>query len=98
MLLSTISHLLGVMLTRFCSDVNAANGEFVPTDAGRRSWARSVAEIQAARGVGDERALQKRRTATPSWPWRGKPETFTFLGFTHFCGQRISDGAFIVGR
>src|SRR4029077_4753992 len=26
----------------------------------------------------------------------GKPETFTFLGFTHFCGQRISDGAFIV--
>src|SRR3989441_1061360 len=27
-----------------------------------------------------------------------KPETFTFLGFTHFCGQRISDGAFIVWR
>ncbi len=25
----------------------------------------------------------------------GKPETFTFLGFTHFCG-RISDEAFIV--
>jgi group II intron reverse transcriptase/maturase len=28
----------------------------------------------------------------------GKPETFTFLGFTHFCGQRIRDGAFIVWR
>ena len=28
----------------------------------------------------------------------GKPETFTFLGFTHFCGQRISNGAFIVWR
>jgi RNA-directed DNA polymerase len=28
----------------------------------------------------------------------GKPETFTFLGFTHFCGQRISDGAYIVWR
>jgi len=27
-----------------------------------------------------------------------KPETFTFLGFTHFCGRRISDGAFIVWR
>jgi hypothetical protein len=27
-----------------------------------------------------------------------KPETFTFLGCTHFCGQRISDGAFIVWR
>jgi len=28
----------------------------------------------------------------------GKPETFTFLGFTHICGQRIKDGAFIVWR
>src|ERR1700674_5028771 len=28
----------------------------------------------------------------------GKPETFTFLGFTHFCGQRIRDKAFIVWR
>jgi hypothetical protein len=28
----------------------------------------------------------------------GKPETFTFLGLTHFCGQRISDGAVIVWR
>jgi hypothetical protein len=28
----------------------------------------------------------------------GKPETFTFLGFTHYCGQRHSNGAFIVWR
>jgi group II intron reverse transcriptase/maturase len=28
----------------------------------------------------------------------GKPETFTFLGFTHYCGQRRSSGAFIVWR
>src|SRR6202171_5549640 len=28
----------------------------------------------------------------------GKPETFTFLGFTHHCGKRRSDGAFIVWR
>ena len=27
----------------------------------------------------------------------GKPETFTFLGFTHFCGQ-LTTGAFIVWR
>src|SRR5439155_23143795 len=26
----------------------------------------------------------------------GKPETFTFLGFTHFSGQRNRNGAFIV--
>ena len=28
----------------------------------------------------------------------GKPETFTFLGFTHYCGTRRKDGAFIVWR
>jgi hypothetical protein len=28
----------------------------------------------------------------------GKPETFPFLGFTHFCGQRNRGGAFAVGR
>jgi group II intron reverse transcriptase/maturase len=28
----------------------------------------------------------------------GKPETFTFLGFTHFCGQLNSSRAFIVWR
>jgi hypothetical protein len=28
----------------------------------------------------------------------GKPETFMFLGFTHYCGKRRSDGTFIVCR
>jgi RNA-directed DNA polymerase len=28
----------------------------------------------------------------------GKPETFTFLGFTHICRQRKSDGSFVVWR
>jgi group II intron reverse transcriptase/maturase len=28
----------------------------------------------------------------------GKPKTFTFLGFTHYCGKRRSNGAFIVWR
>jgi group II intron reverse transcriptase/maturase len=28
----------------------------------------------------------------------GKPETFTFLGFTHYCGKRRSNGAFTVRR
>ncbi len=28
----------------------------------------------------------------------GKPETFTFLGLTHYCGKRRSNGAFIVWR
>src|SRR5580704_11415171 len=28
----------------------------------------------------------------------GKPDTFTFLGFTHYCGKRRSNGSFIVWR
>ena len=28
----------------------------------------------------------------------GKPETFTFLGLTHYCGQRHKSGTFTVGR
>ena len=28
----------------------------------------------------------------------GKPETFTFLGFTHYCGQRHKSGTFAVWR
>src|SRR6266536_1367153 len=28
----------------------------------------------------------------------GKPETFTFLGFTHYCGQRQKSGTFTVCR
>src|SRR3974390_1206873 len=28
----------------------------------------------------------------------GKPETFTFLGFTHYCGKRRKDGVFIMWR
>jgi hypothetical protein len=28
----------------------------------------------------------------------GKPETFDFLGFTHYCGKRRSDGSFTVRR
>jgi nucleoid DNA-binding protein len=29
---------------------------------------------------------------------QGKPDTFTFLGFTHYCGKRKKDGTFIVRR
>jgi hypothetical protein len=29
---------------------------------------------------------------------KGKPETFTFLGFTHYCGQRHKTGTFTVWR
>jgi RNA-directed DNA polymerase len=46
------------------------------------------------------RLIEFGRFAVPSREKRGegKPETFTFLGFTHYCGKRRKDGAFIVWR
>jgi hypothetical protein len=45
------------------------------------------------------RLLEFGRFAARDRKQRGeeKPETFTFLGFTHFCGQ-LTNGAFIVWR
>jgi hypothetical protein len=46
------------------------------------------------------RLIEFGRFAIPSREKRGegKPETFTFLGFSHYCGKRLKDGAFIVWR
>jgi RNA-directed DNA polymerase len=46
------------------------------------------------------RLIEFGRFAAPNREKRGegKPETFTFLGFTHYCGKRRKDGAFIVWR
>jgi RNA-directed DNA polymerase len=46
------------------------------------------------------RLIEFGRFAAPNREKRGegKPETFTFLGFTHYCGKLRSNGAFIVWR
>jgi RNA-directed DNA polymerase len=46
------------------------------------------------------RLIEFGRFATQNREQRGegKPGTFTFLGFTHYCGKRRKDGAFIVWR
>jgi len=46
------------------------------------------------------RLIEFGRFAAPNREQRGegKPETFTFLGFTHYCGKRRCNGAFIVWR
>src|SRR5437762_8923252 len=46
------------------------------------------------------RLIEFGRNAARNRKQRGerKPETFTFLGFTHYCGKRRSNGSFIVWR
>src|SRR6202795_2227587 len=46
------------------------------------------------------RLIEFGRFAVENRKWRGegKPETFTFLGFTHFCGRTTHAGVFTVWR
>jgi RNA-directed DNA polymerase len=46
------------------------------------------------------RLIEFGRFAVKSRRGRGesKPETFDFLGFTHFCDRRRKDGSFVIGR
>ena len=46
------------------------------------------------------RLIEFGRFAAPTRKQRGegKPQTFTFLGFTHYCGKLRSNGAFTVWR
>jgi hypothetical protein len=46
------------------------------------------------------RLLEFGRFATRNYEAKkkGKPETFDFLGFTHYCSTRLSDGGFTLGR
>jgi RNA-directed DNA polymerase len=50
--------------------------------------------------AGKTRLIEFGQSAEQNRKRRGeaKPETFTFLGFTHYCGKRRSDGTFIVWR
>ena len=38
------------------------------------------------------------RGREPEAAWRGKPETFDFLGFTHICGETRREGSACCGR
>src|SRR5262249_60502680 len=62
----------------------------------RERWAKCGLELHAEK----TRLIEFGRFAAQDREKRGegKPETFTFLGFTHFCGKRRSNGAFTVWR
>ena len=68
-----------------------------------RFWAElqeRLAKFGLELNAGKTRLIEFGRFAAQNRKRRGegKPETFTFLGFTHFCGKRKSNGTFIVWR
>jgi group II intron reverse transcriptase/maturase len=72
------------------------------TDAERflREFGERLAKFGLELHADKTRLIEFGRFAARDRKRRGeeKPETFTFLGFTHFCGQLMSSGAFIVWR
>ena len=58
------------------------------------------AEVQPGTAPRENAAARVRPFAIDQRQWRGegKPETFDFLGFTHICGKKRSNGRFTVLR
>jgi RNA-directed DNA polymerase len=88
-----------VIVVRYADDLVV--GFQYRTDAGRflREFRERLAEFGLELHADKTRLIEFGRFAARDRKQRGegKPETFTFLGFTHFCGQ-LTNGAFIVWR
>src|SRR4029450_13017656 len=72
------------------------------TDAGRflQEFRERLAKFGLELHADKTRLIEFGRFAARDRKYRGEanPETFNFLGFTHYCGKRWSNGTFIVWR
>jgi RNA-directed DNA polymerase len=90
----------GVIVVRFADDI--VLGFQVKSDA-ERFWAELTERL---RKFALELPPEKTRllefgpfaAANQKWRGEGKPERFNFLGFTHICGKKRSNGMFTVVR
>src|SRR3989442_5718711 len=89
-----------VVVVRYADDLVV--GFQYRTEAERflRAFRERLAKFGLELHADKTRLIEFGRFAAPDRKLRGerKPETFTFLGFTHYCGQRHKSGTFTVGR
>jgi group II intron reverse transcriptase/maturase len=89
-----------VIVVRYADDLVVGFQHW--TDAARflREFGERLAKFGLELHADKTRLIEFGRFAAQNRKRRGegKPETFTFLGFTHFCGQLMRSGAFIVWR
>lgn len=89
-----------VIVVRYADDIVV--GFQYRTEAERfwRELQERMAKFDLELHAGKTRLIEFGRFAAQDRKQRGegKPETFTFLGFTHYCGTRKSNGRFIVWR
>jgi RNA-directed DNA polymerase len=89
-----------VIVVRYADDLVVGFQHRTDAERFRKEFRERLAKFGLELHPDKTRLIEFGRFAVRNRKQRGeeKPETFTFLGFTHFCGQRISDGAFIVWR
>lgn len=89
-----------VYIVRYADDAVLAFQYRSDAEAMRRQLAERLARFSLELHPAKTQLLEFGRFADSNRAKRGegRPETFVFLGFTHICGQRRSDGGFAVHR
>jgi RNA-directed DNA polymerase len=89
-----------VIVVRYADDLVAGFESRTEAERFLKEFRERLAKFGLELHPGKTRLIQFGRFAAQDRRARGmgKPETFTFLGFTHYCGKRRKDGAFTVWR
>src|ERR1700689_3567516 len=89
-----------VIVVRYADDLVVGFESRIEAERFLREFRERLAKFGLELHPEKTRLIEFGRFAAPNREKRGegKPETFTFLGFTHYCGKRRKDGAFIVWR
>jgi len=89
-----------VIVVRYADDLVVGFESRAEAERFLKEFQERLAKFGLGLNAEKTRLIEFGRFAAPSRKQRGegKPETFTFLGFTHYCGKRLKDGAFIVWR
>lgn len=89
-----------VIVVRYADDLVVGFESRAEAEVFLNSFKERLAKFGLELNTEKTRLIEFGRFAAPNREQRGegKPETFTFLGFTHYCGKRRGNGAFIVWR
>jgi group II intron reverse transcriptase/maturase len=89
-----------VVVVRFADDLVVGFESRAEAEAFWKAFQERLAKFGLELNAEKTRLIEFGRFAAQDRKQRGdgKPETFTFLGFTHHCGKRRGNGAFIVWR
>ena len=89
-----------VIVVRYADDLVVGFESRAEAELFLKAFKERLAKFGLELNAEKTRLIEFGRFAAPNREQRGegKPETFTFLGFTHYCGKRRRNGAFIVWR